>query len=721
MMPAMAHPMRHNTEGEADDGFRAVSLRYAHKAQDGLRQGAASAGAWLGATALAVWTWLKRAWHGTSLTVRIMVGAVVLVLAAVILFLARPDWNWFRATLGSIVSARLHRPVRVTGDLRVHLFSFTPSATVNGLRIGQPVNFVNNAPAGDLADIGSLDVSVELLPLLVGHVVLPRVEVGKPVVVMYQDAAGNANWDFSNGANKAEPAKLPLIRNFIIHDGHVRMTSLSRQMSFTGTIEAHEKADAGGQAFGLTGDGSLNAKRFTLQATGGPLINVHSGTPYPFDMTVSAGGTRIIARGQVLHPFDLGQIQGAMTISGSNLSDLYYLTGLTLPDTPSYRLSAQVRRDDRTYHIERIDGRIGHSDLEGQLKVVVARDGRPDLTGAVRSRRLDFKDLGTLFGATAANAPAAPALAANPQATAATASGGRRLLPDVPLDVARVRGMDADVHYRADSVIATANLPLRAVDLGVKLDHGLLALDPVAMSFPQGKLTGTAKIDARTDNQTNTVDFTLSNIRPQDFTPAFQGAKPVEGRISARLRVTGAGDTVHKAAASANGRFAVAMPGGTVRQSLAELMGVDASKGLFMLLAKDPHQTDVRCAVADFTVQNGVMRAQQIVFDTGVVVVNGSGYVNMQDESLKLVLKGKPKTFRLVRLNAPIVIGGHLTQLKFGVDPGPAIAQGGIGVVLGTVSTGLAALPFLGLDGAPDANCAALLSEAHQHGAPKTK
>jgi uncharacterized protein involved in outer membrane biogenesis len=654
-------------------------------------------------------------WRGLSLTLRLALGAAILLVLAVFIFLAQPNWNWARGAVGSLVSARLHRPVTFDGDLRVHLFSFTPSAAVRTVRVGQPVNFVKDAPKDDLAYIDALSASVQLLPLFVGHVVLPRVQVDKPDVVLFQDGAGHANWDFSNGANKGQAAHLPLIRNFIIHDGHIRMQSLSRDMRFYGTVEAHEKADAGGQAFGLTGDGRLNGKDFTVKASGGPLLNVHSGTPYPFDMTVQAGGTQIVAKGQVLHPFDLGLLQGAVTVSGGNLADLYYLTGLTLPDTPAYRLSAQVRRDERTYQISGIDGRVGHSDLEGALKVVLGRDGRPDLSGDLTSKRLDFKDLGALFGATSANAPQGATVALNPEPTAAT----RRLLPDVPLDAARVRGMDADVHYRAQSVNASPNLPLRGVDLGVRLDHGLMKLAPIAFQFPQGRLKGTAKIDARDKVQQNSVDFTVSDIAVQQFTPQFQGAEPIEGRISARLQATGGGSTVHDAASTANGRFALVMSGGTVRQSLAELMGVDATKGLFMLLSKDPHQTDVRCAVADFAVKNGVMTAQRIVFDTGVVVVNGSGRIDMQDESLKLVFKGKAKKFRLVHLNAPIVIGGHLTQPSFGVDPGPALAQGGVGAALSTLSGGLAILPFLNLNGAPDANCAALEAAAHQHGAPK--
>ena len=666
------------------------------------------------------WTWARHRFAKVPAPFRwllLAVAIVLIALVAVIVFLGNPDWDWAKPTLRGIIASKTNRPTRIDGHLRVHLFSFTPDASIGGLHIGEPASGIDSAPKDDLAAIDQIYVKAEMLPALYGHIVLPRLEITRPNIVMFQDKAGHANWDFSNGAKAGQPLKLPLIKNFIINDGHLKMTSVQRKLTFTGTIFAHEKADSGSQAFGMTGDGSLNARVFKMNATGGPLLDIKSSVPYPFDLAVTAGDTRITAKGRVLHPFDLGHMDAAMSLSGNDLADLYYLTGLTLPNTPRYSMSAQVSRDNMVYHIDRINGRVGSSDLEGAMKVDTSDHGRPNLMGDLSSRVLNFKDLGSIVGATAANKPHAPQLKMTaPQAPQAA----NRLLPDSALDVERVRGMDAKVRYRALSVIASPTLPLRQVSLGIGLDHGLLTLDPIDFSFPQGRLQGTARIDARHAVQSDAVDMRLTGFAIQNAEPKFQGAVPLEGILDARVKLAGTGDSIHKAAGSSNGEFAVVMPGGTIRQSLAELMGIDATKGLFMFLSKDPHQTDVRCAIADFKVTNGVMQAQNITFDTGVVVVNGTGTVNLNDESLKLSFKGKPKQFRLVKLNSPILIGGHLSAPTFGIDAGPALAQGGIGAVLSTVATPLLALPFLNLHGAPDANCAGLLSQASAEGAPTT-
>src|ERR1700751_4582587 len=64
-----------------------------------------------------------------------IVGALIL---AVVLFLLLFDWDWLRGPISRYASARTGREVRIEGHLRVHPWSFTPRAEVQGLRIGNP-------------------------------------------------------------------------------------------------------------------------------------------------------------------------------------------------------------------------------------------------------------------------------------------------------------------------------------------------------------------------------------------------------------------------------------------------------------------------------------------------------------------------------------------------------------------------------------------------------
>ena len=136
-------------------------------------------------------------------------------------------------------------------------------------------------------------------------------------------------------------------------------------------------------------------------------------------------------------------------------------------------------------------------------------------------------------------------------------------------------------------------------------------------------------------------------------------------------------------------------------------------------MAKDQTPTPVRCGVAEFQSRGGIMTAQRIILDTGVVQAQGTGVIDLRTETLNLSLSGKPKQFRLLRLAAPITLKGTFAQPKVGVDVGKAAGQIGVGVLLGAVVSPLAVvLPFVAAGTAKDADCGALLDQAADYGAP---
>ena len=620
---------------------------------------------------------------------------------AVAVFAAVFDWDWFRGPIARYASARTGREVRIEGHLKVKPFSWTPSASVGGLKIGQPKWMHKQS---DMLDLGQTTVSVRLKSLLRGRLELPLVDIEHPKADLFSDKTGRNNWTFGKPSGK--PAALPPIQQFVLRDGQVRVVDEKRKLVFTGTVTTTEGGQTGAGMFRLEGKGSLNGAVFLAHVTGAPLLHVNKDQPYPFRADLRAGSTHVFAQGRVLKPFDFGQLRGSVAVSGRDLANLYELTGVVFPNTPAFRLEGALNRDGERYEFRRFTGKVGSSDLHGTLLVTKTGDRR-FLRGDLASSVLDYKDIGALFGAT----PAGNATAA------AVPAAARRLLPDAPLYADRVRAMDADVKYHAASV-RWPGLPLQKVDLHLTLDHGLLKLNPVAFTFPRGEARGTVSLNARPATPVTDVDFTLNRLRVEDFLPKPQGLPVMEASLQARAKLHGVGNTVHKAAGASNGEVAVAMTQGQMRKAFAELMGVNIIPGLPEYLSKNPKQTDLRCAVATFDVQGGVMRAQQLVLDTGPVVLNGEGTVNLGDETIDLTLKGKSKKPRLIRVIAPFHVRGTLANPSFKVDPTPAIAQAGVGVALGAVISPLAAIiPFLSPGGAKDADCAGLLADARASGA----
>ena len=633
------------------------------------------------------------------------------LVAVCLIVLATLDWNSLRGPVGHYLSGRLHREVTITGNLKVKLFSWTPSADVNGLVLAQP-DWVDEKirAAGPFAEIQRLTLSVELKRLFTGRVLLPEVNVEQPQLRLFRDASGRANWNFADDKN-APPFRLPPIRHFVIKDGRLGAEDVKRNLTFLGTFSSEEN-DVGTQKqfFGVLGQGELNHAPFSLDVKGDPLLNITPDKPYTFDAHLRAGATRIDAKGSVSKPFDLGQLQMAATFVGTDLADLYYLTGLALPSTPPYRLAGDLVRDVNEWRITNLAGKVGDSDLQGRLNVDSSRD-RPYLTGDIASRKLNFDDLGPLIGAR-------PKGRADKAAAPAQNTAAGHLLPDTPLHVERLRQMDADVHYRADTV-ASRDFPLRAAETRVSLKDGVLKLTPVSFTFSRGTLAGDVQIDARKDVPVSDIDVRLTGLRLEQFVASTNGVSPLEGTATARAKLHGVGNTIHKAASTANGTVTFVVPRGQVRQTFAELLGVNVASALGLLLTKDQSQTEVHCGVADFSTKDGVMALRQFVLDTPVVIATGEGTVDLKNEQIDLVITGQPKKPQLIRLRAPITIKGPLDHPALGVDARGAILQGGIAAGVALVLSPLAAiLPFVDPGLAKDADCGALLAKAKTQGTP---
>ncbi|HEY1630717.1 MAG TPA: AsmA family protein [Rhizomicrobium sp.] len=648
--------------------------------------------------------------------IAILVGGAFV---ALLIALATMDWNLLRASAARLASARLGRQVNIDGDLHVHIWTLTPRVEVNGLRVAN----ADWAGGGDLADIGHLVFDIRLVPLIKGRVVVPLIDVEQAKFDLVRDRDGRNNWTFGSAEPDNGPLNLPPIRHFVVKDAQLKVTDERRKLVFTGTINSNESVKGNRRGFWMIGDGTLNTNPFHAEAHGAPLLDVDAGTAYPFTLDIHSGATHVTAGGSITHPFDFGRLQANVAFSGHTLADLYYLTGLALPSTPPYHLTAKLRRAGETYRLDDLRGGMGKSDIAGFMQVD-ASGAKPYLTANLHSHVVNFDDLGFLFGGghgRATSVKAGPAPQAKGDITVASGEQPATLfLPDTPLAVDRVRQMDARVRYDADRV-DSRDFPLRRMSVNLALQDGVLRIDPLSMNLVRGRIDGSIRIDARHDVPATAIDLRVRDISLQQFF-AQQNPPAVEGTVMARAKLDGAGDSVHKTMASANGAVTFVVPHGQMRAAFAELLGINLLNGGIELITHDKSPTQLRCMVASFDAHQGILNTRRVTFDTDVVSATGKGKINLRNETIDFQLSGEPKKFRIGRLDAPIDVSGSLQAPKVGVDAGKALPQAGIGVALGAIVAPIAALlPFVSPGLADDADCGALIREAKLRGAPVKK
>ncbi|MEA3105545.1 MAG: AsmA family protein [Gammaproteobacteria bacterium] len=652
-------------------------------------------------------------------TAIIALALLALIITALSLF----DWNVLRPALARRITTATGRPASIDGDLKIHLWSWNPSAEVYGLTLENP-------PWADrrlMFAAKRIFVSVSLGRLLRGQVVLPQVEVQEPNIDLERDSKGRASWELGTRAgapnHDTQPAKVPAIRRLIIERGKLHVVDAMRKLTFSGTLVAAEQAGKDDpSALKIRCTGTLNGKPFTLNANGGPLLDLDPGKPYSFKAELTASDIHLDSHVTVRKPFDLGALDVDFVVTGNDLADVFYLTGLALPNTPGYRLTATVHVDGTKFRVDGLKGRLGTSDIAGRGDIETA-GARPKLTAKLSSVSLNMADLEPTLGApapretslSADEATSGKPRASRPRAgqapSPAPADAGR-LLPDADLQVNRVRGMDADVTYKASSV-KMPKVPMKEVDFHLVLDNGVLSMDPLSFVLDQGKFAGKVQIDARGDVPVSDIDMRIDGIDLSQFKSATMKQAPLEGMMSGRFKFHGAGSSVHKFASSSDGAMSVVIPHGQISDVIAELTGINVLRGLGLLLAKGQSQTEIRCGIVDFKDHQGRLASTTVYVDTSNVLITGRGEIDLGSENLNLALQGDPKKLRLLRLRSPISLHGTLRHPAVGIKADKLAEQAGVAAALGVLLTPVAAaLAFIDPGLAKDKDCSTVLSQA---------
>jgi uncharacterized protein involved in outer membrane biogenesis len=223
------------------------------------------------------------------------------------------------------------------------------------------------------------------------------------------------------------------------------------------------------------------------------------------------------------------------------------------------------------------------------------------------------------------------------------------------------------VELKADRVQVGRQV-LQDVAGKLQLEHGIATATPITAEILGGKLSGKVKLDAnqnppQADAELKIVDLQLAQL------PHKSVDAPLEGVARLHLKISGRGTSVHQVAAAAEGTLSMVLPKGTMRTSLAELIGLDL-RGLGLALEKNKGDTNVRCAAANFQAHAGIFTVQRLVLDTDPVRIDGEGAIRMDTEALDLVLRGEPKSMRVLRLKAPLKVQGTLAHPSIGIQQG---------------------------------------------------
>jgi uncharacterized protein involved in outer membrane biogenesis len=634
------------------------------------------------------------------------IGGVFLF--ALVLLAVFWDWNWFRPIVEAQASAALGRPVTLQH------FDLQPGrqtvAIADGVTVANPAGFPSDKP---FATIDRLAVTVDVMAYLRGRqIVIPTIVVDHPEIEAAQPVGHAPNWLFPALAPKpdAPPTPAPQIGDLQINDGHAHVVDPALKADFTADIATSQQTVDGERQIRIDEKGTYAGQPITGQAVGGALLSLRDAShPYPIDLQLANGATKVSLKGTVRNPMNFAGADLKLRFSGPDMSLLFPLTGIPLPKTPPFDIAGNLDYSARKIVFRDFSGKVGSSDLEGEI-TVDPTSVRPLVVADLKSRSVDLADLGGFIGSQPGRM-STPNQTPQQKQELARAEASPQLLPTKPIDLPTLRAADVQLKYDGEKIIGKG-VPFDRINVVMTIDDGRIQLKPVALGVGRGQIEGTIDLTPLSDKQTRL----RSNIAVQRVDLgrllAATGVTNGSGTIGGHAVLDSTGNSVATFAANGDGSVQLVMSGGGDLSSLlVDISGFEFGNSLLSALGI-PKRDQIECFVGDWGLRQGLLSTKTMILDTSDNITQGSGDVNLRNETLDYRLKTEAKHFSIGTLPAPIAITGPFKSPSIRPEILPIAARGGIAAALGVLFPPAALLPTIQFGVGDDPHCTPLTRSA---------
>lgn len=625
-----------------------------------------------------------------SKSVRILGGSASVLLGLVALG-ELTGWPFLRLPLAQQLSKFTGSTASLEGNFRVQLL-FRPGIAVDRVTLGsrsemkvphllQAEGFVVRWRWSDLW------FTSQGKPLR-----LKRLEANQIDAHLVRLANGNASWAAAqaNPQSKEKSTELPQIETLVLRSGDI----VYRDERLNVQLKAHIAQSTEPETplpWRATATGDYRGAVVNLEAQAGvdlPLLmqTEESTALTPLRLSGRVGSTRLDFDGATGALWAGQDLRGTLTVRGASLRTSGKPLGLTLPNSPPYRLRGVIARVGPVWSLVTQDATVGTSALTAAMQYDT-RTSPPTLSGKLGGRRLAFADLAPVIGADKAPKKA------------------NRVLPDEPFDLPSLAQMNANILVDLSQLDfgTPAIAPMTDLKGHLLLEDSRLTLSNLSARVAGGLLTGSTRLQAeqRPPRWDAALGFAEVDIQRwirglQKNEPSAQDGAPayLSGTLNAKVTLTGHGNSVADVLGSGNGQIKLDLIDGKMSQLITEAIGLDAAQALGILISGDVPLT-LNCARAEALIQNGVVKSRYAVLDNKDSTLHIQGGANFKTEALQLRVVAEPKDFSPLSLRSPLNVTGSFKQPQISVEAKGLMARVAGALVLGALAPPAALLAFI--------------------------
>jgi uncharacterized protein involved in outer membrane biogenesis len=601
-------------------------------------------------------------------TAGVLVALVAVAIGAVYFYVTSDDFRGRIENQASTLSGRKTTIVDISVD-----WGLTSHVHLSGVQLAN----AEWAKEPAMLKAEQVDFEIRLWPLLGGNLVLPSLVLRKPEIVIEKGDNERLNWELGEAPAAAAAAKevvepdnrfeTPVIGRLEVTDGKLSYRDPKRKLDLDGTVST---------ATGIAGEqpqakfelkGKLEGQPLALRFVGGSLVMLRdTDQPYPLDLDVAFGATKLKAKGTVMDPFQWTGADVELSLSGHDLADIYPLLGIPGPPTPPYNIVGKLHREAGVWKFVQSKWHVGDSDLTGDV-LVDSRRKPGHLTAKLVSQKLVFADLAPLIGAPP-DKPGGGNVSPQQRQIQRQLEASGDLFPNVPLKVEKLRAMNMDVTLDAKRVIAPSYLPVQALSFRVVVQDGVATAKPLTLillgdgqSGGGGKISGELVVDAKTDTPRVRTSLVVSDIELRNFFRNSQYFDATYGKVQGRVALAGNGRSLAQVMATADGYVAAALNGGSVSSLMVSLAGLQIFDALILYVTGD-NRIPIKCAVGRLNFNHGTVTFDRTLLDTQKSVLYVQGQASLINQAVRAEIDAAAKQFDLLDLHGAVMVQGKLRQ-----------------------------------------------------------
>ncbi|HEV3177059.1 MAG TPA: AsmA family protein [Stellaceae bacterium] len=620
----------------------------------------------------------------------VVVVLVVLVVGAAVVLPQFISVDTYKDRLVAEVKSATGRDLKISGP--VHL-SVLPHLAIDAAQVS-----FSNAAGGqskDMMTLGSLQVELELFPLINKTVVVDRFVLKDPVIALEVDKQGRPNWDFSaakapgaaaaagSATAPAKPAAGGGADMSALRLGDVRLENgtISYLDQRTGQRTVIEKINSSVSLPDINSpfkvDGSLQYNSVELKLK----LNVDKTSDF---ITRQGSGVEASVSSDVMN-FDFkGKGAAALPASASGTIDLKVPSvrklaawgGAPMPQGEGFGPLAIAGKLEMTGNeIKFDDAQLSLDAIKGKGSLALNTGGaKPDVKGSLD---LEALNVNPYLPPEKGGAPAAstPAAGAKP----AAGSGWS----DEPIDVSALKTANVDFQLSANA-IQFRKIKIDKSSITLRLKDGHLATDLTQLTTYGGGGKATVTLDGSGAEPALTVVANMSGIDVDKLLIDAIDLDKLTGRGSLEVSLAGKGKSQRQLISSLNGKGAFNVANG-------EIKGLDLLKMLNMAatnvanlasLGGGGNTTPFSHLAGTWTMTNGIMKNNDLVLDSPGLKAEGAGTVDLPTRHVDY--KVTPK---VVGLGVPVLIQGPWDNLSYLPDLA-GLVQGGVGGAVNIIKGG---------------------------------